>query len=409
MLAEHLRQAIAQMAASRARTALTVLAIAIGVLSVVLLVSLGQSALVSLTRGIEAIGGSRVVMVWPDSPQAAATKQASHVDGLTLADARALRARLPHVAVVSPVGGGGEDSQAVHAAGGRMARLDVSGVDEAYVRGHALSIASGRDLSRDDLDRRQRVCILGRLAADRLFPRGDAVGQEVRVGEDRYRVVGTLKLALKAGMRFGTDWNEVVLLPLTVASPEGRLRMISLTTTASRHNPEVVALANSLLLHRHRGVDDFQFLDLGTMIAGYYKAYDAMIMLVGLLAGVSLIIGGVGITNMMLVGVVERTREIGLRLALGAPPSTIRQQFLIEALVLAAAGGLAGLGAGVGIVGLLTVVVPRLQPEWTVVLSGPAVGAAVLATLATGVVFGWMPARRAAALDPVAALRGDAG
>ncbi|MBM3260004.1 MAG: ABC transporter permease [Candidatus Sericytochromatia bacterium] len=408
MVLEHIRQAMAQMAASRARTALTVLAIAIGVLSVVLLVSLGQSALVSLTRGIEAIGGTRIVIVWPDAPQVAAMKQASYTDGLTLADARALRARLPRVASVAPVAGGGEDSEAVHAGGGRMARLDIAGVDEAYISGHALKVQEGRDLTAGDLDRREHVCILGRLAADRLFPDGRAVGREVRVADTRYRVVGTLAMALKAGMRFGTDWNEVVLLPLTVASPEGRLRMISVTTTASRHNPEVVALANSLLLHRHRQVDDFQFLDLGTMIAGYYKAYDAMILVVGLLAGVSLVIGGVGITNMMLVGVVERTREIGLRIALGAPAGTIRQQFLIEALVLACVGGLAGLGAGVGIVSLLASIVPRFQPEWTVVLSWPAVGAAVFATLATGVAFGWMPARRAAALDPVAALRGDA-
>jgi ABC-type antimicrobial peptide transport system permease subunit len=111
---------------------------------------------------------------------------------------------------------------------------------------------------------------------------------------------------------------------------------------------------------------------------------------------------------MMLVGVVERTREIGLRIALGAPAGTIRQQFLIEALVLACVGGMAGLGAGVGLIALLASLVPRFQPEWTVVPSWPAVGAAVLATLATGVAFGWMPARRASALDPVAALRGDA-
>lgn len=409
MLTDDFRHAVQQLGAARTRTALTVLAVAVGVLAVVVLVSLGQSALVSLTRGVEAIGGTRVIMVWPDAPQQAAKKQASHTDGLTLADARALRGRLPHVETVSPMGGGGDDSQAVHAPGGRVARMDILGIDEAYLGGHALKLADGRGISSEDVDRKDKVCVLGHGAATRLFPDGGATGREIRVGENRYRIVGTLAMALKAGMRFGFDWNDVVMVPLTIASPEGRLRMITLTTRASRHNPDVVAHANSLLLHRHRGVDDFQFLDLGTMIAGFYKAYDAMIVLVGLLAGVSLVIGGVGITNMMLVGVVERTREIGLRLALGAPPALIRRQFLIEALVLAGAGGLAGLGAGTGIVGLMALIVPRIQPDWSVVLSWPAVGAAVVATLATGVVFGWMPARKAASLDPVAALRGDAG
>ena len=168
MLPDDLHVAWKQTRASRSRTALVVLAIALGTMAIVVLTSLGQSALISLTRGIEAMGGTRVVLIWPDAPQQAARRANSYTHGLTLADARALRARIPGLASVAPIASRGEDNESVRASGNRTALLDVLGADESYLPGHSLSLAAGRGLVPEDLDERRKVCVLGNGAARQL-------------------------------------------------------------------------------------------------------------------------------------------------------------------------------------------------------------------------------------------------
>ncbi|HEY9766015.1 MAG TPA: FtsX-like permease family protein, partial [Chroococcales cyanobacterium] len=241
--------------------------------------------------------------------------------------------------------------------------------------------------------------------AKKLYPGEEAVGKEVVVKGERYRVVGRMNYVAKNGMHFGFSFSDLVVIPST--SEREKVGMIALISREKQSTSELLDRVNAILLHRHRGVDDFQFLDLGGMLKGFYLVFYAMILVVGLIAGMSLLIGGVGIMNMMLVAVAERRREIGLRKAVGATEKAILTQFLVEAVFLSLFGALVGVILGAGLAQLATVIGPLINRGWVGIVSLPAILAAVLASAGIGIFFGWHPARQAAKLDPILCLRSE--
>ncbi|MBM3275850.1 MAG: ABC transporter permease [Candidatus Sericytochromatia bacterium] len=410
MIREYVRLALKTLRTYRLRSTLTVVAITIAVTAIILLVSLAQSGLATLARGIEEVGGTRFIMLWEDSAKKAARKLGNYQRGLRYDDAMALKERIPSIERISGMvvlSRGWDSGFTVRRPGKPPRPSDMLAADEQFLPSFALSVVKGRNITRDDVAARQQVCIVAKDLADKLYPGEEAVGQEIVIGNDRYRIVGRLDLVRKGGMNFGWDWNDVVVVPFSVPRPDGRISMVAMTSNNPGRNQDLIDRANAILLERHNGVDDFQFLDFGGMLKGFYATFYAMILVVGLIAGMSLVIGGVGIMNIMLVAVAERRREIGLRKAVGASADAVMAQFLVESVVLALFGALIGSAVGLGLAELASAVGPRINRDWVGVVSYPAVFLAVVASAGTGLFFGWYPAREAARLDPILCLRSD--
>ncbi len=404
MFGEYLRLAFKTLRTNRLRSVLTVLSITIGVTSVILLTSLAQSGLATLVRGVEEVGGSRFIMLWPDQPKKAIGKSANYLKGLTYHDAEVLRT-LPDVERATVLHQSGKVS--VRRPGLSERQTDMIGTDADFMKAFVFELASGRNLTSADLADRRRVALVGDDLAAKLFPGEEAVGKELVLKDERYRIVGRLAYSSKSGMNFGFDWNDLAVVPLSVPSPAGKVSMITLTSLDPSRNTLLLDRVNAILLHRHNGLDDFRFLDFGGMLKGFYAVFFGMIVVVGLIAGMSLVIGGVGIMNIMLVAVAERRREIGLRKAVGAPQATIMRQFLVEAVVLSLFGAVIGAAVGIGLAQLAASVGPMINKGWVGIVSQPAVAMAVLSSAGIGLFFGWYPAKQAAKLDPILCLRSE--
>ncbi len=406
MLREFLRLAFRTLRTYRLRSSLTVLAITIAVSAIILLVSLAQSGLATLAKGIEEVGGTRFIMLWQDSPKKAARKQGNYLNGLRYSDAQALRARIPHIDRITGIFNG-EQSTPVRLPGKPETKTDLVGADPLFLPSFAMEVVHGRNIDAADVAERGHVTVIGFELAKKLFPSEEAVGQEIVVRGTRVRVVGRLDRVRRGGMRFGWDWNDVAIVPLTVLAPNGQITMAFMTSKNLKFNQILIDRANAILLKRHNDVDDFQFLDFGGMLKGFYMVFYAMILIVGLISGMSLIIGGVGIMNIMLVAVAERRREIGIRKAVGAGQGAILGQFLVESIVLSLSGALVGTTIGLGLAYGANAIIPLMNKDWVGVVSLPAVALAVAASAGTGLFFGWYPAREAAKLDPILCLRAD--
>lgn len=404
MLGEYLRLAFKTLRTNRLRSFLTVLSIMIGVTSVILLTSLAQSGLATLVRGVEEVGGTRFIMLWPDQPKKALGKEAHYLKGLTYQDAEVLKG-IPDVERATALRQMGRKS--VRRPGQPERETDLLGTDPDYLKAFVFELEKGRNLTAADMLERRRVAVIGDELATKLFPGEEAVGQEIVLASERFRIVGRLAYAAKSGMNFGFAWNDVALVPLTVVNAEGRVSTITLTSRDPSRNGPLLDRANALLMHRHNGLDDFRFLDFGPMLQGFYAVFYGMILVVGLIAGMSLVIGGVGIMNIMLVAVAERKREIGLRKAVGAPQSAIMRQFLVEAVVLSLFGAALGTVAGVSLAQFAAWLGPVINKGWVGIVSQPAIWVAVLASAGIGLFFGWYPAKQAASLDPILCLRSE--
>jgi putative ABC transport system permease protein len=389
------------------RSFLTTLSIMIGAFSIVLMSSLAASGLATLSRGIEDLGGARLIMIGGKTPDRAQRKTASYQRGLTIQDRDVLFSAMPHAIGHSMYTTMGRINAS--ADGGHFSRMDYVAVDGNFLDVFHLKVHKGRGLTDEDSREQARVCVIGYKTEARLFD-GDALGKWlVRDRNIRCRVVGVLANEDRFGIRFGFDWLDVVLWPIgTIGgyTPEvlkGAEFLIRTDNVSA--NDLVMRVVNAILVERHHGVDDFELFNFNTFMDKFHQMVAIMEGIVGFIAGIALLVGGVGVMNMMLVSVSERVREIGVRKALGASPGAIRAQFLWEAMLLSGTGGGLGVAGGIGAALALGPLLRHFTPQWVNVIASGAATTALLVSLSIGLLFGFFPAARAAKLDAIAAMR----
>ncbi|WP_263771836.1 ABC transporter permease [Propionivibrio soli] len=405
MLRAMLGEAWHAMGSNKMRTALTMLGMVIGVGSVVLMMAIGQGAQYAVAQTISTMGSNLYVII-------AGTTQASGVRsgggfGFTLrvADAEAI-AELEDVTYVAPMQQGTQ--QLVY--GSKNWSATVVGTTPEYLDARSWTLASGYVFGESDLRSATRVALLGKTVIENLFEPGEApLGKTIRVRNTPFTVIGTLNP--KGQNLDGRDQDDTIIIPLSTSQRKvfgvpfaGSVRSIIVQAASAEAMPSVEKSVTALLRQRHRLRDDaendFYIRNLAAAADSAAETTRVMSMLLGAIASVSLLVGGIGIMNIMLVSVTERTREIGVRRAIGARQKDILAQFLLEAIMISVTGCLIGLVLGVG-GALLT----NAITDMVIVISGGSVLVAFGVAAAVGVFFGFYPARKAAALDPIEALR----
>ncbi|MEZ4220639.1 MAG: ABC transporter permease [Polyangiaceae bacterium] len=401
----YLRVAARALRARAGRSLLTVTSITLGSLSVVLMTSLASSGLATLVRGIEDLGAARMVFVSPKVPEHSEDK-AQRPRPFTPELRDAVTTGVPHLRRASLWAALGK--QEALSDGGKGHSTDVVATDTAFFEIFRMSVARGRALSDEDEHAAAGVCVVGPKLRAALWP-ARAVGRSLSVGALRCRVVGELDDNDRFGMHFGFDWNDVVIVPFALASEHdtkvGQQAELALVTDAPEANDVVMRILNTRMVKLRDGIDDFTLMDLSSVVRKFDRVFALMQGIVGLIAAVALVIGGVGVMNMMLVSVNERVAEIGVRRALGATARMVKRQFVVEAALLAGLGGALGVALGVSLAWVSGWLLVRVLPTWLPGVSLPAALAAFTASLTAGVVFGWLPARRAAQMSPMEAMR----
>ncbi len=384
------------------RTALTALGMIIGVAAVIVMVAIGTGARTSIEQQIRSTG-SNVITVNAGSGGFGPVRQGQGaVTTLTPDDAAAIQ-RLEGVRFVSP----GLNTRTQLISEHANWNTQVQGVGEELVDLRSWALQFGTFLSQADVRSAAKVVVLGAVARDQLFgPGADPVGALVRINNQPFRVIGVL--TSKGQAAFGQDQDDTAIVPYTTVQKRllGVTHVSSITIGAEDDMPldEVADAIAALLRERHRlapgADDDFLVRTQTEMMSVLTSTTNTMTYLLAGIAAVSLVVGGIGIMNIMLVSVTERTREIGLRLAIGASDASVRTQFLVESVVLSVAGGMIGIMLGI----LLSNGVTRLL-QWPTAVTPQSILLSWGVAAATGVFFGFYPARKAAALDPIDALR----
>jgi putative ABC transport system permease protein len=386
---ELIRLAFSRLRTSRLRAALTMLGVIIGVASVVALVGVGQGTTSNITSRLAGLG-TNLLTVNPTSGSA----------GLTLADVEAIRA-IPNIAAVAPE----LETSGTVAAGTKTTDTSIIGTNASYAQVRAYDVWQGTFLTAVSVDQKLRSVVLGATVADDLGLGPDAVGTDVTIEGLPFQVVGILQA--KGGTGFQDPDNQV-MIPVGVVQKyfvgSGTIRTIGVSVASVEGMDAAKVEITSVLRQRHglaaTADDDFSILDQAQLLQTATSIAGTLALLLGGIASISLIVGGIGIMNIMLVSVRERTREIGIRKAVGARSRDILAQFLIEALTLSLIGGLIGIVVGLAVSALI-----GQLAGWGFTFNPTVVGVAVLFSLAVGVVFGVWPARQAARLDPISALR----
>jgi len=392
-LVEATRTALRALSANIFRTVLTLLGIVIGVASVIAMLAIGDGATQSVVDRISAMG-SNLLTVRPGAPN---MRGRDTTATLVLEDVHAV-AQLPNVLAAVP-----EQSSSITIRHGNADHRTAANATSAdFIRARSWPVASGTFFSHEDEARYATVAVLGQTVAQALFGRADPIGEYVLVNNILFQIVGVM--APMGATGWGQDQDDVVFVPYSTGSlrlfGQRFLRSATIAVEDVAYIDDTQADVHALLLSRH-GVEDFQIRNMASIIDNVSATQKSMTILLGSIAAISLLVGGIGVMNIMLVSVTERTREIGIRMATGARMKNILQQFLIEALAVSALGGVIGVFTGLGVAALIEAFGTPIQ--YSVMPVALAFGCA----FATGLVFGYLPARKAARLDPVAALASE--
>ena len=394
--------ALEGMVSNKLRTFLTMLGIIIGVGSVIAMVSLGLGMQEQVKENISSMG-SNLLIVMSGGRTANGQRIASGSGAkLTYEDAKAIEKNVDGIKYVAP----GVQSSYQLVAGNQNWNTSVQGYTPNIIEIRNYTIADGRMFTEREMSSRDRVCVIGKTVADNLYPDGNAVGQLVRINKAPFQVIGVR--GAKGQSSMGQDQDDVVFIPLTTAMQRlmGLTSVRNITIQCENENTinQVQSDVITLLRTRHKikngEDDDFTVRNLAEIIKTAQETTGSITLLLAIVAAISLLVGGIGIMNIMLVSVTERTREIGIRKALGATYKDILLQFLVESMVIGVTGGTTGMILGVIVSSIVAHVI-----GWKVVISGLAIVISVLFSVGIGLFFGLYPAKKAALLDPIDALR----
>ena len=399
-----LRVAVRALLRNLTRSILTTLGIVIGVGAVIAMVAIGEGAKAQVEAQFASMGTNLLIVLPGASTSGGAQGGFGSQPTLTWDDVKAVATELSSVRAAAPV----LRSNAQIASEGQNWSTSVQGTTPAYFEVRNWGIESGRLFTQADVDGSAKVLLLGKTVVEKLFGAGaNPVGQSVRMKGVPYEVIGVL--AAKGQSPTGQDYDDSVLLPVTTfqAKVQGGMKRFltgPIMVSASDSTAKAMRQVKELLRERHHldagDEDDFSVRDLTEIASAQQQGTQTLTILLASIAAVSLFVGGIGIMNIMLVSVTERTREIGIRMAVGATPANVLAQFLVEALTLSVLGGLIGTAVGVGAALILAA-----KFGWPTLIRPDVVALAVGFSAAVGVVFGLYPAQKASQLDPIDALR----
>ena len=385
------------------RTLLTMLGIIIGVASVIAMLAIGEGSKESIRSTISSMG-SNMITVRPGSDVRGGVRQdRSAMETLTLSDYKAIENQASLISYITPLVNGG--GQVIN--GSNNWPSTIYGVNPDYLNIKVVDLQSGSMFTDAEVQSASKVALLGQTVVDNIFPDGeDPVGKMIRFNSIPFKVIGVLEE--KGENTFGQDQDDVVIAPYTTVQKRilaiDHINQIIASATSEEDAPDAVTEVSDILRSQHKLAegeeDDFHVRSMEELISTFSSTSEMLTILLVAVAGISLLIGGIGIMNIMYVSVKERTKEIGLRMAVGGKGSDILMQFLIEAILISITGGLLGVILGLG----STVFIEKfLHWPTSVALYSIIISFAVCAI--TGIFFGWYPARKAAALDPITALR----
>jgi putative ABC transport system permease protein len=384
------------------RTALTMLGVIIGVAAVIAMLAIGQGAQAALQAQIASLGAYTLVIQPGSTTQSGVRYGWGSRTTLRVTDVQAILKECPAVAYATPILRGG--FQVVYANQNWPTAVQGTGIEYPSIRQWAL--ASGEWFTSQEIDAASKVAVLGETVRAMLFGSVDPVGQIMQIHNRPFRVMGVL--APKGQSAWGQDQDDIIFIPYTTMQQKvWRATWIHSILAAAGSNaelPQAIEQITALLRQRHRlqpwQENDFSIQPLADMAAAEEESTRVMTLLLGSIASISLLVGGIGIMNIMLVSVTERTREIGIRLAVGAKQKDILWQFLVEALTLSLSGGVIGI-----VLGLAGSQLVSMAAKWPLLISWQAVALAFTFSATVGVFFGFYPARKAAQTDPIQALR----
>ncbi|HEX5105325.1 MAG TPA: ABC transporter permease [Pirellulaceae bacterium] len=405
-----LRIAFRALRKNKMRAGLTVLGVVIGIAAVTTMVSLGQSASQLVQDQLAGIG-TNVMVVFPGNQERGGVRQGL-VTTLTAADSDAIAEDCPSILASSPIVGA--QGQIIYGNSNYRPR-DVLGVGKDFPIVRSWTLKRGGFFTEREIDSYDQVCVIGHTLVRKLFQTSDPIDRTIRIDRVPFRVVGVLDA--KGANMVGEDQDDIIVMPYTTVqkrlhgSEFDNVNAIICSARSMEAMMEAKSEINQLLAERHRipPGEPFDFtvattIEMANMLG---IVLGTLTMMISSIAGISLVVGGVGIMNIMLVSVTERTREIGIRMAVGATSWDILRQFLVEAILLSFIGGAIGFALGVAASVGVTMLINSLTTgtKWPIVISLPAAMLAIVFAAAVGVFFGFYPARRASLLDPIEALR----
>jgi len=387
---------------NKTRASLTMLGIVIGIASVIAMVSLGQSSTLSINEQISSAGTNLIMVMRSSQQQGGVNVGSANVQTMTGKDVDVIMQKAQYISMASPIVNAG--GQLVYGSSNWLGSLQ--GGNEYLLDIRKYELESGSNFTEHDVRSFAKVCVVGQTVVDNLFPNGeDPIGKTIRIGRLPFRIIGTLA---SKGNQMGQDMDDTVIVPYTTIQKRilaiNYVHMIMASAVSENVALEAAAEVETILREQRRlkeGQDnDFQVRTQQEMLNMLGTVTGFLTVLLAAIASISLIVGGIGIMNIMYVTVTERTKEIGLRMSIGARNGDIKMQFLTESIILSLIGGLIGI-----VVGLALSYGASVLLKWQFVVSLQAVALSFVVCAATGIFFGWYPAKKAASLDPINALR----